>query len=112
MRYVQQSCDVPIAVQHAGSGTDSPSLVRDERRRVYQSIANPDRLSDERSSSHGSALSQAYNHSVLPRLRVALWETQNTMYAPLIKSHQKWRSKTEKGSMTRGTGTAVGEKLA
>lgn len=29
---------------------------------------------------------------------VQLWETQNSLYAPLIKMHQKWRSEAEKGN--------------
>lgn len=29
---------------------------------------------------------------------VQLWETQNTIYAPLIEAHQKWRAEAEKGN--------------
>jgi hypothetical protein len=29
--------------------------------------------------------------------RVVPWEVQNTIYAPLIKAQQEWRSETEKG---------------
>jgi hypothetical protein len=29
---------------------------------------------------------------------VLLWETQNTIYAPLIKAHHEWRSEAEKGN--------------
>jgi len=31
--------------------------------------------------------------------RVRLWETQNTVYAPLLKSYQEWRLEAEKGDL-------------
>ena len=46
---------------------------------------------------------------------VVLWEAQNTLYAPLIKSHQEWRSEAEKGNNAAqdwlSVLTAVSEKL-
>jgi hypothetical protein len=46
---------------------------------------------------------------------VQLWETQNSLYAPLIKLYQEWRSEAEKGN-PEAPGwlkaiTAVGEKV-
>jgi hypothetical protein len=47
--------------------------------------------------------------------RVVLWETQNTLYAPLIKLHSEWRLEEEKGNFDAqgwlSMLTAVSEKL-
>jgi hypothetical protein len=47
--------------------------------------------------------------------RVVLWEVQNTIYAPLIKTHQEWRSEAEKGNQEAHNWlnalTAVSEEL-
>ena len=47
--------------------------------------------------------------------QVMLWEAQNTVYAPLIKSHQTWKSEAEKGNNAAQEWlsmlTAVAEKL-
>jgi alpha-amylase/alpha-mannosidase (GH57 family) len=46
---------------------------------------------------------------------VQLWETQNTIYAPLIKEHRKWRSEAENGNPEAPKWlkviTTVGEKV-
>jgi hypothetical protein len=47
--------------------------------------------------------------------RAALWETQNTLYASLIKLHSEWQLETEKGNLDAhswlSTLTAASEKL-
>ena len=51
---------------------------------------------------------------------VVLWETQNTVYAPLIQSYQEWRLEAEKGnpvakgwlSVLTAVSDKVGMKLA
>ena len=51
---------------------------------------------------------------------VALWETQNTVYTPLIQSYRKWRLEAEKGNpvaqgwlrVLTGVSEKVGTKLA
>jgi hypothetical protein len=53
--------------------------------------------------------------SALLPFPILLWEAQNTLYAPFIKSHQEWGSEPEKGDpeaqVWLSTLIAVSEKL-